>query len=70
MSIRDSSTSTKTLSQSPSVEMKPSSLQVQFDTALSKLLELKYVTLSKENELILTKKGLVYLRSYLLSTTR
>lgn len=57
VSIRDGNTSTKTLSQSPSVEMKPSSLQVQFDTALSKLLELKYVTLSKENELILTKKG-------------
>lgn len=58
VSIRSGDVDTQALSANPHVEMKTSLSQTQFNATLTKLLELKYVFLSKQNKLLLTKKGI------------
>lgn len=57
ISIRDGIIDENAAIKNLHIEMKTSSSQTQFSTALNKLLELKYVTLSKKGELALTRKG-------------
>lgn len=57
ISIRDGNIAKKATITTPQIEMKTSSSQIQLSTALDKLLKLKYITLSKTGDFILTKKG-------------